>query len=573
MIKSWIKSYSKHTPETIDLNEFDSIIDLFEQSCYDYADHTAYVNMGVSLTYRELNEKSKAFASFLQNELNMKKGDRLAIMMPNLLQYPIALFGAMRAGVIIVNVNPLYTPRELEHQLNDSGTTAIVILENFCHVLEACIENTAVKHVITTEIGDMFKFAKRNLVNFVVKKVKKMVPKFNIAHRVSFRKALNIGEFNTFHHIKLSHRDVAFLQYTGGTTGVSKGASLSHKNMIANMQQAHAWLNFDKGKETVITALPLYHIFALTANCLVFLRLGGCNILITNPRDIPLFIKTLKGCSFSAITGVNTLFKALMNHPHFAEIDFSRLKLSLGGGMAVQEAVATKWKELTGCSLLEAYGLTEAAPAVCINPLHIKDFNGSIGVPLPSTLVSIRNKHNKNCETGIEGELCVKGPQVMSGYWNRPEETKKVFTQDGWLKTGDIATMDDNGFVKIVSRQKDMILVSGFNVYPNEIEDLLVKLDGVLECAAIGIHDEKSGERVKLCIVKSKDTLTKDDILSYCKQNLTDYKQPKEIQFYDELPKTNVGKILHRALRDPEKTFASKMNKNVSETLQEKKEA
>jgi long-chain acyl-CoA synthetase len=572
MDKVWLKSYSKTTPNEIDLNEFDSIIELFEQSCDLYADQTAYINMGVKMTYKELSEKSKKFASFLQNELNMKKGDRLAIMMPNLLQYPITLFGAMRAGIIIVNVNPLYTARELEHQLNDSGTTAIVILENFCHVLADCIQNTAVKHVITTEIGDMFNFTKRKLVNFVVKKIKKMVPNYNLDSTISFRKALNIGEFNTFHHIKLSHRDLAFLQYTGGTTGVSKGASLSHKNMIANMQQAKAWLNFEEGNETVITALPLYHIFALTANCLVFLRLGGTNILITNPRDIPLFIKTLKKSSFSAITGVNTLFKALMNHPKFTEIDFSKLKLSLGGGMAVQEVVATKWKKLTGSTLLEAYGLTEASPAVCINPMEITNFTGSIGIPLPSTLVSIRTEKNKPCDVLQEGEICVKGPQVMTGYWNQPDETKKIFTEDGWLKTGDIATMDKNGFVRIVSRKKDMILVSGFNVYPNEIEDLVVNLEGVLECAAIGIKDEKSGERVKLCIVKSDINLTKEKIITYCKKNLTDYKQPKVIQFYDELPKTNVGKILHRALRDPEQKFATKMKENLNERIQTKKE-
>ena len=570
MEKVWLKSYEKHVPLDVNCDEFNSIIDLFEKSCYDYSDSTAYINMGVKLSYKDLNEKSKAFASFLQNELNMKKGDRLAIMMPNLLQYPIALFGAMRAGIIIVNVNPLYTARELEHQLKDSGATAIVILENFCHVLAECIQTTPVKHVITTEIGDMFGFLKQKLVNFVVKKIKKMVPNYILSSPIPFKKALNIGTFNTFHPVTLAHHDIAFLQYTGGTTGISKGAALSHKNMIANMQQAHAWLNFEPGKETVITALPLYHIFALTANCLVFLRLGGCNVLITNPRDIPLFIKTLKSTKFSAITGVNTLFKALMNHPKFSELSFDSLKLSLGGGMAVQEAVATKWKKLTGCTLLEAYGLTEASPAICINPLNITEFKGSIGIPLPSTLVSIRTADNKLCDYDEVGEICAKGPQVMKEYWNKPEETAKVFTKDGWLKTGDIATMDKKGFIKIVSRKKDMILVSGFNVYPNEIEDVVVNLHGVHECAAIGISDEKSGERVKLCIVKSDPNLTEKTILMYCKKNLTDYKQPKVIEFYDELPKTNVGKILHRALRDPENKFAKKMNENLSENMQTK---
>jgi len=500
----------------------------------------------------------------------MKKGDRLAIMMPNLLQYPIALFGAMRAGIIIVNVNPLYTPRELEHQLNDSGATAIVILENFAHTLGECIQRTDVKHVITTEIGDMFGFIKRHLVNYVVKHIKKMVPKHTPSNTISFKKALEEGASNVFHHIHLIQKDIAFLQYTGGTTGVSKGAMLTHKNMLANMQQAYAWTNLKKGQETVITALPLYHIFALTANCLIFMRIGGCNVLITNPRDIPLFIKTLQKTSFSAITGVNTLFNALMNHESFSKIDFSNLELSLGGGMAVQEKVANKWKKLTGCTLVEAYGLTECSPAVCINPLSITDFNGSIGVPLPSTLVSIRTENNKECGPNEAGELCVKGPQVMPGYWNKPKETKAIFTSDGWLKTGDIATMDEKGYVRIESRKKDMILVSGFNVYPNEIEDVVVSHEGILECAAIGIEDEKSGERVKLCVVKADKSLTKEDIHIYCKQRLTDYKLPKEIEFYDALPKTNVGKILHRALRKSDPAFAHKMKENINATISKK---
>ena len=567
MDKRWLKSYPPGMPASISIDDYNSIIDLFNQSCSKYAAKQAYLSMGVSITYNQLDQLSKNFASYVQNELNLTKGDRLAIMMPNLLQYPIVLFGAMRAGITIVNVNPLYTPRELEHQLNDSGAKAIVILENFAHVLEKCLAKTAVEHVITTEIGDCFGTLKRNLVNFVVKKVKKMVPPHSIPQALSFRKIIQKNEFNQFHPIPLTHDDIAFLQYTGGTTGVSKGAILTHGNMLSNMQQAYAWVDLKEGCETVVTALPLYHIFSLTANCLVFMRVGGCNLLITNPRDIPLFIKTLKNTDFTAITGVNTLFNALMNHPKFTTIDFSKLTLSLGGGMAVQEAVANRWKELTGCTLAEAYGLTEPSPAVCVNPLDIKEFNGAIGLPLPSTDVSIRRQDNTECDINEEGELCVKGPQVMRGYWNKEEETKKVFTSDGWLKTGDIATMDDGGYCRIVSREKDMILVSGFNVYPNEIEDVVVSLNGVSECAAIGVADHKSGERVKLFVVKSDPALTEDVIKAHCKENLTDYKQPKFIEFRDELPKTNVGKILHRALRETSHSFSEKMKDTIETEL------
>ena len=567
MDKIWLKNYPSGVPESISINDFNSIIDLFEQSCGTYAEKPAYNSMGVALTYHELDRLSKNFASYIQNELNLSKGDRLAIMMPNLLQYPITLFGAMRAGVTIVNVNPLYTPRELEHQLNDSGAKAIVILENFAHVLDQCLSKTPIEHVITTEIGDCFGFLKRNLVNFVVRKIKKMVPPHSLINTLSFRKVIQDNSFNQFHPIPLTHNDIAFLQYTGGTTGVSKGAILTHANMLSNMQQAYAWVDLKEGCETVVTALPLYHIFSLTANCLVFMRVGGCNLLITNPRDIPLFIKTLKSTPFTAITGVNTLFNALMNHPDFSSIDFSNLTLSLGGGMAVQEAVANRWKERTGCTLAEAYGLTETSPAVCVNPLDIKEFNGAIGLPLPSTEVSIRRHDNSECAINEEGELCVKGPQVMQGYWNQEDETKNVFTTDGWLKTGDIATMDEGGFCRIVSREKDMILVSGFNVYPNEIEDVMVSLDGVSECAAIGVSDEKSGERVKLFVVKSDDSLTEDMIKEHCKANLTDYKQPKYIEFRDELPKTNVGKILHRALREAPESFAEKMKDTMESEM------
>ena len=570
MDKIWLKSYPAGIPESINIDDFNSIIDLFEQSCKKFADKPAYNNMGVCLTYQELDRLSQNFASYLQNELNLTKGDRLAIMMPNLLQYPITLFGAMRAGITIVNVNPLYTPRELEHQLTDSGAKAIVILENFAHVLDQCIAKTPIEHVITTEIGDCFGFLKRKLVNFVVRKIKKMVPDHSLVNPMAFRNVIQDNAFNQFHPIPLTHQDIAFLQYTGGTTGVSKGAILTHANMLSNMQQAYTWVDLKEGCETVVTALPLYHIFSLTANCLVFMRVGGCNLLITNPRDIPLFIKTLKNTPFTAITGVNTLFNALMNHADFSSIDFSNLTLSLGGGMAVQEAVANRWKELTGCTLAEAYGLTETSPAVCVNPLDIKAFNGAIGLPLPSTEVSIRRQDNSECELNEEGELCVRGPQVMQGYWNKEDETKHVFTSDGWLKTGDIATMDEGGYCRIVSREKDMILVSGFNVYPNEIEDVVVSLAGVSECAAIGVADEKSGERVKLFVVKSDDSLTKDAIKEHCKANLTDYKQPKHIEFRDELPKTNVGKILHRALRENSTSFNEAMKDTIESELNNK---
>tara|TARA_B100000427_G_scaffold328355_1_gene341265 strand:- start:9287 stop:11014 length:1728 start_codon:yes stop_codon:yes gene_type:complete len=570
MDKIWLKSYPAGIPESINIDDFNSIIDLFEQSCKKFADKPAYNSMGVCLTYQELDRLSQNFASYLQNELNLTKGDRLAIMMPNLLQYPITLFGAMRAGITIVNVNPLYTPRELEHQLTDSGAKAIVILENFAHVLDQCIAKTPIEHVITTEIGDCFGFLKRKLVNFVVRKIKKMVPDHSLVNPMAFRNVIQDNAFNQFHPIPLTHQDIAFLQYTGGTTGVSKGAILTHANMLSNMQQAYAWVDLKEGCETVVTALPLYHIFSLTANCLVFMRVGGCNLLITNPRDIPLFIKTLKNTPFTAITGVNTLFNALMNHADFSSIDFSNLTLSLGGGMAVQEAVANRWKELTGCTLAEAYGLTETSPAVCVNPLDIKAFNGAIGLPLPSTEVSIRRQDNSECELNEEGELCVRGPQVMQGYWNKEDETKHVFTSDGWLKTGDIATMDEGGYCRIVSREKDMILVSGFNVYPNEIEDVVVSLAGVSECAAIGVADEKSGERVKLFVVKSDDSLTEDAIKEHCKANLTDYKQPKHIEFRDELPKTNVGKILHRALRENSTSFNEAMKDTIESELNNK---
>lgn len=563
--KQWLKQYPKEVPHTISIDKYRSILDLFQQTVSRFSNNNAYINMDVAMTFKELDEKSNHFAAYIQNQLNMKKGDRLAIMMPNLLQYPIALFGAMKAGVIIVNVNPLYTPRELEFQLKDSGANCIVILENFAHTLSKCIHNTPIKHVIMTEIGDLFPFLKQKLVNSVVKHIKKMVPPHELTDMISFNNVLKKGKKYIFHKISLSHESIAFLQYTGGTTGISKGVILTHANMLSNMEQADAWTSFRQGEEIIVTALPLYHIFALTANCLVMMRNGGCNLLITNPRDIPLFIKTLRKQRFTSITGVNTLFNALMNHPDFHKIDFSELILSLGGGMAIQHDVAKRWKEKTGCVLAEAYGLTEASPAVCINPLDGRDFNGSIGLPLPSTDIRILNDNNVECNVNEEGNLFVKGPQVMQGYWNKAEETKKVLTTDRWLNTGDLAKVDADGYVYIVSRKKNMILVSGFNVYPNEIEDVVSMLEGISECAAIGIPDEKSGERVKLFIVKKDNNLTEKEIKKHCKKNLTDYKYPKIIEFRDELPKTNVGKILHRALREqnPKANFNEELKKSL----------
>ena len=487
-------------------------------------------------------------------ELGLKKGDRVAIMMPNCLQYPIATFGVLRAGLTVVNVNPLYTARELKHQLVDAGASAIVVVDNFGHTVQDVLADTPLKQVITTGLGDMIGFPKGAIVNFVLKYVKKMVPDYDIPGAVRFRDALAAGKRHALPQVDIDPGDIAFLQYTGGTTGVAKGAMLTHRNLVANMQQASAWLGanqLERGKEIIITALPLYHIFALTANGLVFMELGGLNHLITNPRDMPGFVKELKGTRFTAITGVNTLFNGLLNTPGFDEVDFSSLKVTLGGGMAVQRAVAERWKKVTGVTLVEAYGLTETSPAACINPLDIKEFNGSIGLPIPSTDVCVKDDDGNVLATGQVGELCVKGPQVMKGYWQRPEETAKVIDADGWLHTGDMARIDDKGFVYIVDRKKDMILVSGFNVYPNEVEDVVAAMPGVLEVAAIGVPDERSGEAVKLFVVRKDPSLTAEQIKAYCRETLTGYKQPRHIEFRTELPKTNVGKILRKELRDP----------------------
>ena len=551
MEKIWLKHYPATVPAEIDLDEFKSIGDLFEKSVAQYGSRKAYINMDKAITYAELDKLSADFGAYCQSVLKLPRGARIALMMPNLLQYPVCLYGALRAGYTVVNCNPLYTERELEHQLKDSGAEAIVIVENFAKVLENVVARTPVKHVIVTQLGDMLDFPKRMIVNLVVKHVKKMVPAWSIANAIELRDALIEGGRFPLKRVEVGHDDLAFLQYTGGTTGVSKGAMLTHRNIIANLQQAHAWIRpFLKDHEIIITALPLYHIFALTANCLTFFKIGATNVLITNPRDIPGFIKEIAKYPFTTITGVNTLFNAMVNNPEFAKIDLSQLRLTLGGGMAVQRAVAERWKEITGTTLLEAYGLTETSPAATINPVDLEAYNGSIGLPISSTEVVIRDDDGKDLPIGAAGELCIRGPQVMKGYWNRPEETAKVIMADGFLRTGDVAVMDPTGYVKIVDRKKDMILVSGFNVYPNEIEDVLALHPGVLESAAVGVPDPKTGEAVKIYVVKKDPDLTEESVLEHCRANLTAYKVPRHIAFRTELPKTNVGKILRRQLRD-----------------------
>ncbi len=552
MEKIWLREYSPGVPAEIDLNEFASLKDILEKSVQRFADLPAYSNMGVTLRYRDIDRLSRAFGAYLQQTLGLGQGERVALMMPNVLQYPVALFGILRAGLVVVNVNPLYTPRELEHQLKDSGATAIVILENFAHTLQEVLENTPIKTVITTQLGDLFPFPKRPLVNFLVKRIKKMVPAWTIAGAVPFRQTLDEGATKTLTDVPLTHDDLAFLQYTGGTTGVSKGAMLTHGNLVANLQQASAWLSpvSKPAEETIITALPLYHIFSLTANCLTFMKVGGHNILITNPRDMPGFVKELGKVRFTGISGVNTLFNGLLHTPGFERLNFSALKLCLSGGMALQRAVAERWKQVTGVSLIEGYGLTETSPAVTFNPLTLPEYNGSIGLPMPSTELSIRNDEGQELGLGEAGEICVRGPQVMRGYWNRPEETAQVMTSDGYLRTGDIGYVDERGYVRIVDRKKDMILVSGFNVYPNEIEDVAAHHPGVLEVAAVGVPDEKSGEAVKLVVVKKDPALTAEALIEHCRQQLAGYKIPRLVEFRTELPKTNVGKILRRLLRE-----------------------
>ena len=551
MDKLWLQQYQQGVPHEININEHASIVAMFDECCHKYRDKIAYVNMGCKLSYGQLDQLSRQFAVYLQ-QLGLKKGARVAIMMPNLLQYPIALFGILRAGFVVVNTNPLYTSDEVTHQLNDAGAEAIVVLANFAHTVAASLAHTPLlNHVIVTQIGDIFPTLKRLIVNGVVKYIKKMVPAYTIPDAVSFNTALQQGKEGQLQTIALGHDDLAFLQYTGGTTGVAKGAMLTHGNMVANVLQAYAWITpLSIGTDDIIvTALPLYHIFSLTANCLTFFKAGAKNILITNPRDIAGFIKDIKNIGFTAITGVNTLFNALLNNPQFSEIDFSKLKLALAGGMALQKSVATKWHEQTKSRVLEAYGLTETSPAVTINPMYLETYNGSIGLPLPSTDISIRDDNGQELPLGEKGELSIKGPQVMPGYWQRADETALVFWPDGYLRTGDIAIVDAQGFVFLVDRKKDMILVSGFNVYPNEVEQVISLHPGVLEVGVIGVSNGEAGEQVKACIVKRDPTVTAEEIITYCRQHLTAYKVPKIIEFYDELPKTNVGKILRRALK------------------------
>ncbi|MFN3709140.1 MAG: long-chain-fatty-acid--CoA ligase FadD [Alishewanella aestuarii] len=550
MDRVWLKRYPSGVPAEINADHYSSLLDIFEQSIAKFADKVAFVNMGKSITYRELDQQSQAFAAYLQHELGLKKGDAVAIMMPNLLQYPVALMGVLRAGCSVVNVNPLYTPRELQHQLTDSKARAIVIVENFAHTLMAVEKNIQVEHVILTKMGDMLGTVKGTLVNLVVKHLKKLIPAYQLQKFVPFKQVLQRGAALSWQKPVMSGADIAFLQYTGGTTGVSKGAMLTHRNMVANLEQASGFLDkfLDEGKENVVTALPLYHIFALTANFFVFFKHGGTNLLITNPRDMPNFVKELAKFPFTAITGVNTLFNGLLNTPGFAELDFSRLKLSLGGGMAVQRPVAERWKKVTKTRLLEGYGLTECCPLVTLSPFDLDDFNGSIGLPAPSTDIRLVDENGNDVPQGEAGEMIVQGPQVMLGYLNRPEETAKTI-KDGWLYTGDIATMDADGFFYIVDRKKDMILVSGFNVFPNEIEEVVAMSEKVLEVAAVGVPNETTGEAVKVFVVKKDPSLTEQEVIAHCKQHLTGYKVPKLVEFRTELPKTNVGKILRRELR------------------------
>ena len=551
MEKHWLKSYPPGVRAEINVDEYPSLKEMIERALAIHSVRDAYVQMGKAITFGEIDVLSAQFGAFLQTGCGLKKGDRVAVMLPNVLQYPIAVHGALRAGMTVVNTNPLYTPRELEHQLIDSGATVIVILENFAHVLQEVIAHTPIKHVVITSVGEMLGFLKGNIVNFVVRHKRKQVKPYHLPGAWNFQDALTAGSRVRMQPVTLTHSDIAFLQYTGGTTGIAKGAMLTHGNMVANVLQALEWIGpaLPRDTATLITALPLYHIFALTANCLVFVVLGWRNVLITNPRDFPAFVAELKKYKFAFISGVNTLFNALLHTPGFDKVDFADLRVTLGGGMAVQETVAKRWKEVTGKILSQAWGLTETSPAACIN-LPGEDFNGSIGLPIPSTEISIRDDAGNVLGINDVGEICVRGPQVMAGYWNRPDETAKVMIGSDWLRTGDIGRIDDRGLVFIEDRKKDMILVSGFNVYPNEVESVVVTHPGVLEAAAIAQPDEKSGEVVAVFVVKKDPGLTEQAVIDHCKKALTGYKVPKHVYFRTELPKTNVGKILRRALRD-----------------------
>jgi long-chain acyl-CoA synthetase len=551
--KSWLKSYAEDVPAELPAPEFKSLREMIEFSFNEFPDRPAYTNMGTTLTYRDLDRLSMKFACYLQKSLGLVRGERVAIMLPNVLQYPVVLFGLFRAGLVAVNVNPLYTPRELKHQLTDSGAKCIIILENFADTLEEVQGDVNIQHIVTTQVGDLLGWPKSVITNFVLKRIRKSVPSFSLPGRVRLRSALRSGAKHKLDHVELGFADIAFLQYTGGTTGVAKGAMLSHRNMVYNVHQSRAWqadIYADVERIIAITALPLYHSFSLQSNCLSVMYQGGENILITNPRDLPAFIKELGRHRFTYIPGVNTMFAALLNTPGFAELDFSSLRLTIGGGMAVQEAISRKWQEVTGNHITQAYGLTETSPAAISNPLYLEHFTGSIGLPISSTEAQIFDDDGKEMAQGEVGEICIRGPQVMEGYWQNPDETAKVMLPGGWFRTGDIGRMDENGFFYIEDRKKDMILVSGFNVYPNEIEGIVVEMDGILEAAAIGVPNEHSGEVVKLFVVRNDPNVTESDVEAYCRENLAGYKIPKEIEFRDDLPKTNVGKILRRALRD-----------------------
>ena len=560
MERIWLDSYTEGVPHDVDPDTYPSLAALVDEAFARFPDRPAFESMGVRITFAELDRLAKDFAGFLTSTAGLARGDRIALMMPNVLQYPVALVGALRAGLVVVNTNPLYTARELRHQLADSGARAIVVLENFGHVLEECIGDTEVKHVVVTGLGDMLGFPKSALVNFVVRHVKKLVPRFRIGGAIRWGDALAAGRHAAGAGrgtaaggvAALAGDDLAFLQYTGGTTGVSKGAMLTHRNMVANILQADSFLRpfAREGEEVIVTALPLYHIFALTVNCLTYMRFGGMGLLIANPRDMPGFVKTLKGVRFTAITGVNTLFNGLMNTSGFAGLDFSSLRISVGGGMAVQSAVAERWKRMTGVALLEGYGLTETSPSACMNPMHVADYTGTVGVPMPGTECRVIDEAGNALPAGTPGELCVRGPQVMRGYWNLPDETAAAIDGEGWLRTGDVAQMDARGFFRIVDRKKDMILVSGFNVYPNEVEEVVSQHPEVLEVGAIGVADERSGEAVKIVVVKRSPGLTEEALRAYCEEQLTGYKRPRYVEFARELPKTNVGKILRRELRE-----------------------
>ena len=551
MDKVWLRNYPEGVPAEADIDAYDSIAALFEESVRRFGDRPAYSNFGVTITYRDLDERARALAGYLQG-LGLEPGDRVAIMMPNLLANPVAIFGVLLSGLTVVNTNPLYTARELEHQLTDSEARAIIIVENFASVLADVIGRTRVEHVVLVRMGDGLGFPKSPLINFVVRRVKKMVPPFHLPDAVRFPRALEEGRGKSLRASEAGRNDVAFLQYTGGTTGVAKGATLSHGNVVSNLQQTSLWVGrqLEPGQEVFVTALPLYHIFSLVANCLTGMKYGALNVLITNPRDMPAFVKTIAGLKFSVITGVNTLYNGLLNTPGFESVDFTRLKLAIGGGMAMQRAVAERWREVTGVPIVEAYGLTETSPAAVANPLDQAEFTGAIGLPLPSTDVSIRDDDGNEVGFDTPGELCVRGPQVMQGYWGRPDATAEVLSDDGWLRTGDMAAIDEEGYLRIVDRKKDMIIVSGFNVYPNEIEDVVALHPGVLEVGAVGVPDEKSGEVPKIVVVKKDPDLTSEALIEHCREQLTGYKVPRHVEFRDELPKTNVGKVLRRELRD-----------------------